>query len=45
MKSVMDIVLSAVNFIRSRALNHRQFVSLLEAVDSEYGEILYHTEV
>ncbi|CAN7938950.1 unnamed protein product, partial [Ixodes hexagonus] len=45
MKAVMDNVFSAVNFIRSRALNHRQFVSLLEAVCSEYGEILYHTEV
>ncbi|CAN7942760.1 unnamed protein product [Ixodes hexagonus] len=44
MKGVMDIVFSAVNFIRSRALNHRQFLSLLEAVGSEYGEILYHTE-
>ncbi|CAN7949242.1 unnamed protein product [Ixodes hexagonus] len=45
MKGVMDIVFSAVNFICSRALNHRQFVSPLEAVGSEYGEILYHTEV
>lgn len=45
MRSVMDIVFSAVNFIRSRALNHRQFVSLLEMVGSEHSEILYHTEV
>ncbi|CAN7998630.1 unnamed protein product, partial [Ixodes hexagonus] len=45
MKGVMDIVFSAVNFIRSKALSHRQFVSLLEAISSEYGEILYHTEV
>ncbi|CAN7937456.1 unnamed protein product [Ixodes hexagonus] len=45
MKGVMDIVFGAVNFIRSRALNHRQFVSLLEMVGSEHSEILYHTEV
>lgn len=45
MKGVTDILFSAVNFIRSRALNQRRFISLLEAVGSEYGEILYHTEV
>lgn len=45
MKGVMDIVFGAFNFIRSRALNHRQFVSRLEAVGSEHGDILYHTEV
>ncbi|CAN7950549.1 unnamed protein product [Ixodes hexagonus] len=45
MKSVMDIVFGTVNFVRSRALNHRQFVSLLEAAGSEHGELLYHTEV
>lgn len=45
MKGVMDIVFGAVNLIRSRALNHRHFVSLLEMIGSEHSEILYHTEV
>ena len=42
MKNVMDVV---VNFIRARALNHRQFTSFLSSMESEYGELLYYTEV
>ena len=45
MKEVMDVVVKTINFIRSRGLNHRQFTSFLADMDSEYGEILYHTEV
>ena len=45
MKEVMDVVVKTVNFIRSRKLNHRQFKSFLADMDSEYGELLYHTEV
>ncbi|KAG6924593.1 GTF2I repeat domain containing 2 [Chelydra serpentina] len=45
MKEVMDVVVKTVNFIRARGLNHRQFTSFLESMDSEYGELLYHTQV
>lgn len=45
MKEVMDVVVKTINFIRSRGLNHRQFISFLADMDSEYGELLYHTEV
>ena len=45
MKEVMDLVVKTVNFIRSHGLNHRQFKSFLVDMDSEYGELLYHTEV
>ena len=45
MKEVMDLVVETVNFIRSHGLNHRQFKSFLVDMDSEYGELLYHTEV
>ena len=45
MKEVMDLVIKTVNFIRSHGLNHRQFKSFLVDMDSEYGELLYHTEV
>lgn len=45
MKHVMDTVVKTVNFLRSNGLNHRQFTSFLESVDSEYGEIIYHSEV
>ena len=41
----MDLVVKIVNFIQSRGLNHRQFKSFLVDMDSEYGELLYHTEV
>ena len=45
MKDVMDVVAKMVNFIRARGLNHRQFVSFLADLETEYGELLYHTEV
>jgi hypothetical protein len=45
MKGVMDTVVKTVNFIRSRALNHRQFTSFLLNNESQHGELLYHTEV
>ena len=45
MKGVMEIVVKTVNFIRSRALNHRQFASFLLNNESQHGELLYHTEV
>ncbi|KAM3859884.1 general transcription factor II-I repeat domain-containing protein 2A-like [Diretmus argenteus] len=35
----------AVNFIRARALNHRQFVALLEENESEHGDISYHSNI
>ena len=43
MKEVMDFVVKTVNFIRSHWLNHMQFKSFLVDLDSEYGELLYHT--
>ena len=45
MKEMMDLVVKTVNFIRSRGLNHRQLKFFLVDIDSEYGELLYHTEV
>ncbi|XP_076817953.1 general transcription factor II-I repeat domain-containing protein 2B-like [Clavelina lepadiformis] len=41
----MDVVVKTVKFIRSWGLNHRQFKSFLAGMDSEYGELLYHTEM
>ncbi|XP_075197600.1 general transcription factor II-I repeat domain-containing protein 2-like [Anomaloglossus baeobatrachus] len=45
LKEVMDFVVKTVNFIRARGLNHRQFTSFLSDMDTEYGDLLYHTEV
>ena len=42
---VVDVVATTVIFIRARALNHRQFVSLLEEQESEHGDVRYHTAV
>lgn len=42
---VIDVVTKTVNFIRARALNHRQFVALLEEHENEHGDIRYQTAV
>lgn len=42
---VIDVVTKIVNFIRARALNHRQFVALLEEHESEHSDISYQTAV
>ena len=39
----IDVVTKIVNFIRARALNHRQFVALLEEHETEHSDIGYHT--
>ena len=45
MNHVIDVVTKIVNFIRARALNHRQFVALLEENENEHCDISYHTAV
>ena len=42
---VIDVVTKTVNFIRARALNHRQFLTLLEEHENEHGDIRYHTAI
>lgn len=42
---VMKPVVKTINFIRSKALNHRQFQQFLLDMDAEYGDVLYHTDV
>lgn len=42
---VMKKVVKAVNFIRSRGLNHRQFKEFLDEIECEYGDVLYYSEV
>lgn len=45
MNHAVDVVTKTVNFIRIRALNHRQFVSLLEESETEHRDIGFHTAV
>jgi len=45
LKSVMSTVISIVNYIRKSGLNHRQFKSFVEDIESEYGDLLFHSEV
>ncbi|XP_042204155.1 general transcription factor II-I repeat domain-containing protein 2-like [Homarus americanus] len=42
---VLKPVVSAVNFIRGHALNHRQFQAFLEEIDSDFCDLPYHTAV
>lgn len=44
-ENVMKVVVPTVNFIKSRGLNHRQFKQFLEDIESEYGDLLFYTEV
>ena len=41
MNNVVDAVTKIVNFIRAKALNHRQFVALLDENETEPGDISY----
>lgn len=44
-KHVVDPVVQAINVIRSRGLNHRQFRDFLLDMDSDFSDVLYHTNV
>ena len=41
--NVFKTVAKVVNFIRARRLNHREFMSLLNDVESEYEDLPYYT--
>jgi hypothetical protein len=45
MPNVTTPVIKLMNFLKSRALNHRQFNEFLKDLGSEYGDIIYNTEV
>ena len=44
-KHVMGRVIKAVNFIRARGLNHRQFQKFLNDLDTEHQDLAYFFEV
>ncbi|XP_066945264.1 general transcription factor II-I repeat domain-containing protein 2A-like [Macrobrachium rosenbergii] len=45
MKHLMTDLVKAVNFIRSRVLNHREFKAFLDEVGSEYEDVVYFSKV
>ena len=45
LKHVIDPVVCVINFIRARGINHRQFKRLLDDIESEYSDALYHSKV
>ncbi|XP_072891523.1 general transcription factor II-I repeat domain-containing protein 2-like [Hemitrygon akajei] len=45
MEHIMSTIRRAVNFIRAKGLNHREFKTFLEELGSEYNDLPYHTEV
>ncbi|XP_066130712.1 general transcription factor II-I repeat domain-containing protein 2 isoform X3 [Saccopteryx bilineata] len=45
MDHVMNVVVNSVNWICSRGLNHSEFTTLLYELDSQYGSLLYYTEI
>lgn len=42
---VMGPVIKSINYIRSRALCHRQFQQFLSEIHAEYGDVVYHNDV
>lgn len=45
MKHVMEKVVSVVNFICSRGLNHREFKSFLKEVGCAHDDVIYFCQV
>jgi len=45
LKPVVDPVVGVVSILRARALNHRQFKSLLEDMEAKHTDVIYHNNV
>jgi hypothetical protein len=45
MNHVTIAVVKLVKFIRARGSNHRQFIYLLQYLDAERADVLYHSSV
>jgi len=41
----IQIVIKTLNFLNSSSINPHEFVALLEEIESEYGEIIYPSNV
>ncbi|XP_049782809.1 SCAN domain-containing protein 3-like [Schistocerca cancellata] len=45
LKNVMQTVISVINFVRARELNHRKFKEILQELQACYIDVLLHTAV
>ncbi|GFY35133.1 general transcription factor II-I repeat domain-containing protein 2A [Trichonephila clavipes] len=45
MSHVMKVVVKVINSIKNNPLKHRQFQEYLRKLESEYGDIIYYTEI
>lgn len=45
LEHVIDVMINTVNWLRSWGCNHRQVSALLEELNAQYGNLLYHTKV
>ncbi|XP_067937225.1 general transcription factor II-I repeat domain-containing protein 2A-like [Watersipora subatra] len=45
MGHVMELVVSTVNYIRARALSHRQFKKILKEIEAEFQDVTYYCKV
>lgn len=45
LKHVISVVTKVVNFIRGRALNHRQFITFLKEIECNFTDIPYHPDI
>ena len=43
--SFISIISDIANFIRSRGLNHREFIAFLEELETEHVDVLYHNHI
>jgi len=43
--NVMKVVISTINFIKSRGLNHGQFKNFLSDIENECGDLIFVSEV
>lgn len=45
LKAVMDKVIQIINLVHACSLHHHQFVELMEQIETEYEDLVMHTEV
>lgn len=42
---VTNVVSKLVNFLQSKGLNHREFINLLEELNTSHLDVLYHNKI